>query len=296
MRGDRLTGVSGRGGLYSAEPRPQPSEQMVPTAVAQLWKSQAFRAAALFGGLVLALWAIWEAAVRLHVVSQLVPAPSEVAASAVELLKNPFYDLGVNDAGIGLHLLSSLRRVMVGFALAVACAVPAGFWIGMSPVIAKAVDPFVQVLRPVSPLAWLPIGLAVLKDADRTAIFVIFISSVWPVLLNTIFGVRNIPSIYLDVSRTLEAGRWTTIRKVIWPAALPSILTGMRVSMGIAWLVIIAAEMMIGGRGIGYFIWNEWNNLNLANMFVCILLIGSVGMVLDRLFAYLERRVRYERS
>lgn len=296
MPGDHFVRVSGRAGLYSAETQSGPEEKEVPNTRALWWKGQSLRALMLFLTLWFILLGTWETAVRFHVVSQLVPSPGEVAASAYELLKSPFYDMGINDAGIGLHLLSSLRRVMMGFVPAVACAVPLGFLIGMSPVVSRAIDPFVQVLRPVSPLAWLPIGLAVLKNSNLAAIFVIFISSFWPVLLNTIFGVRNIPRIYLDVARTLEAGRWTTVRKVILPAALPSIVTGMRISMGIAWLVIVAAEMMVGGRGIGYFIWNEWNNLDVANIIVSILLIGIIGIALDRLFAYLERRVGYERS
>ncbi|EGL84040.1 nitrate ABC transporter, inner membrane subunit [Caldalkalibacillus thermarum TA2.A1] len=195
--------------------------------------------------------------------------------------------------GLGWQLLASLERVLLGFFLASLVAVPLGFMIGLSPVLARAVDPFIQVLKPVSPLAWLPIGLALLQDSERTAIFIIFISSLWPLLINTIFGVRQIPEIYLQVARLLEVSSLRLVRHILWPAALPQIVNGLRVSLGIAWMVIIAAEMLIGGRGIGYFVWNEWNNLNVANIMVAILFIGLIGIALDRLLAWVERRVRY---
>jgi nitrate/nitrite transport system permease protein len=236
---------------------------------------------------------IWEALVRMHLLLPIMPAPTKVIATGVAMLGNPFYEAGTNDVGIGWQLLASLRRVAIGFLLAAVVAVPLGFIIGMSEVAAKAVDPFVQVLRPVSPLAWLPIGLAALQDSERTAIFVIFISAMWPTVLNTIFGVRQVPRTYVDVARTYNASAWTIVRRVLLPGALPSILTGLRISLGIAWLVIVAAEMLIGGRGIGYFVWNEWNNLDVASIIVCICVIGLVGLGLDRLFAQLEKAVAY---
>ncbi|GAB7058092.1 MULTISPECIES: nitrate ABC transporter permease [unclassified Paenibacillus] len=238
--------------------------------------------------------AIWELAVSLSLLSPLIPAPSLIVSQGFELIRDPFYSNGVNDAGIGIHLLASIQRVLTGFLLAAAIAVPLGFMIGMSAVLSKAIDPFIQVMRPVSPLAWLPIGLALFQSSQSTAIFVIFISSIWPILLNAIFGVRNIPRTYLNVARTLEANRWMVVSKVYLPATLPQIVTGLRISLGVAWLVIIAAEMLIGGRGIGYFVWNEWNNLNIANIIVCIVLIGLVGIVLDRLLSMVEKRVKYE--
>jgi nitrate/nitrite transport system permease protein len=238
--------------------------------------------------------AVWEFLVYIGATSPMVPPPSMVAAEAVQILSDPFYVVGINDVGIGLQLLTSLGRVMLGFSLAVLVAVPIGFLIGMSPVASKAFNPIIEVLRPVSPLAWLPIGLAVLQDSNSTAIFVIFISSIWPTLINTIFGVKNVPQIYKDVSRTFEADKSIVIRKVLLPATLPSIFTGMKISLGIAWLVIIAAEMLVGGTGIGYFLWNEWNNLNTSAIIVCILLIGAVGISLDRLFTMLERRFKYD--
>lgn len=248
----------------------------------------------LFVGLLATCVGAWEYVVAAKLLLPIVPAPSKVLAHGYEILSRAFDAHSVNDMGIGWQLLHSMRRVLTGFALASAVAVPLGFVIGMSPVAARAIDPFVQVLRPVSPLAWLPIGLAVLRDSERTALFVIFISSIWPTLLNTIFAVRNVPRVYLDVAATLQANRATVVIKILLPAALPGILTGLRISLGIAWLVIIAAEMLIGGKGIGYFVWNEWNNLDVANIVVAILLVGLIGLGLDRLFGALERKVRYE--
>jgi nitrate/nitrite transport system permease protein len=251
------------------------------------------RAAALALVLLAVGLAVWELLVRAQLLLPIMPAPSKVLARALAMLSDPFYVAGTNDVGIGWQLLSSLRRVATGFALAALVAVPLGFVIGMSAVAAKAVDPFVQVLRPVSPLAWLPMGLAVLQDSERTAVFVIFISAMWPIVLNTIFGVRRVPRTYVDIARIYNASAWTIIRRVLLPGALPSILTGLRISLGIAWLVIVAAEMLIGGRGIGYFVWNEWNNLDIASIIVCIGVIGAVGLGLDRLFGLLERAVAY---
>jgi nitrate/nitrite transport system permease protein len=248
----------------------------------------------LFAVLLAAFLAVWEAAVRVGLTSSLMPPPSLVFTELVAALSNPFYIASANDAGIGIQLGTSLLRVLIGFGLAMVVALPLGVFLGTSPNLSKAVDPFVQVLRPVSPLAWLPIGLALLRDSQQTAIFVIFISAIWPMLLNTIAATNSVPKTYLEVARTLKASRWTTMRRIIIPAALPNILTGLRVSMGVAWLVIIAAEMLIGGRGIGYFIWNQWNNLDIANIIVAILLVGLVGIMLDRAFALLERRFAYE--
>ncbi len=248
----------------------------------------------IFLGILIGVGLAWELAVKVMMMSPLIPAPSLILANGFELIRNPFYIKGMNDVGIGMHLLSSIGRVMIGFLMAAVVAVPLGFLIGMSEVLSKAIDPFIQVLRPVSPLAWLPIGLALFQDAENTAVFVIFISSVWPILLNAIFGVRNIPMTYLNVARTLEASRWMIVSKVYLPATFPQIVTGLRISLGVAWVVIIAAEMLVGGRGIGYLVWNEWNNLNIANIIVCIVLIGLVGIVLDRLLSLVEKRVKYE--
>lgn len=221
------------------------------------------------------------------------PQPLEVAKASWGHLSDPFYDRGPNDKGIGIQLAHSLARVAAGFLLAMAVAIPLGFLIGMSPLMRKAFDPFVQVLKPISPLAWMPLALYTLKDSDVSGIFVIFICSVWPMLINTAFGVSAVKREWLNVASTLEVNPIRKAFRVILPAAAPTILTGMRISMGIAWLVIVAAEMLVGGTGIGYFVWNEWNNLSLSNVIFAIVVIGVVGMFLDLMFAQLQKAVTY---
>jgi len=221
------------------------------------------------------------------------PGPLDIATKLVQHLSKPFYDNGPNDKGLGLQLLYSLGRVGLGYFLAVLVAVPVGFVIGMSPLLYKAFDPFIQILKPVSPLAWMPLALYTIKDSSTSAIFVIFICSLWPMLINTAFGVASVRKEWLNVARTLEVGNFRQALTVILPAAAPTILTGMRISIGIAWLVIVAAEMLVGGTGIGYFVWNEWNNLSISNVIVAIILIGVVGMVLDQTLARVQRRVTF---
>ncbi|MBT2333686.1 nitrate ABC transporter permease [Variovorax paradoxus] len=221
------------------------------------------------------------------------PSPAEMGRAAWRHLSDPFYDNGPNDKGIAIQLAHSLGRVALGFLLACGVAVPLGFVIGMSPLLHKAFDPFIQVLKPISPLAWMPLALYTIKDSSVSGIFVIFICSVWPMLLNTAFGVASVKREWLNVASTLEVKPLRRALRVILPAAAPTILTGMRISMSIAWLVIVAAEMLVGGTGIGYFVWNEWNNLSLTNVIFAILVIGVVGMLLDQAFAGLQRRVTY---
>jgi len=223
-----------------------------------------------------------------------VPPPSQVIEKAVKELSNPFYDNGPNDKGIGIQLAYSLYRVLSGYFLAALIAIPIGFLIGMSPIAYKALDPFIQVLRPISPLAWMPLALFVIKDSQASAIFVIFICSIWPMLINTAFGVANVRKDWINVAKTHELGQLKTAFLVILPAAAPTILTGMRISIGIAWLVIVAAEMLVGGTGIGYYVWNEWNNLDLTSVIFSILMIGVVGMLLDTVFAYIQRAVQFQ--
>jgi len=184
-------------------------------------------------------------------------------------------------------------RVAAGYGLAVLVAIPLGFLIGMSPLMNRALDPFIQIMKPVSPLAWMPLALYTIKDSGLSAIFVIFICSLWPMLVNTAFGVSGVRKEWLNVARTLEVGPWRRAFTVILPAAAPTIFTGMRISIGIAWLVIVAAEMLVGGTGIGYFVWNEWNNLSITNVIIAILLIGVVGMLLDQLLARAARAVTF---
>src|ERR1700745_2742222 len=217
------------------------------------------------------------------------PGPLDVGAKLWEHLKRPCYDNGPNDKGLGIQLGYSVARVGLGYLLAVVVAIPLGFLIGMSPLINKALDPFIQILKPISPLAWMPLALYTIKDSGLSAIFVIFICSVWPMLLNTAFGVAAVRKEWINVARTLEVGALRRAFTVILPAAAPTMLTGMRISVGIAWLVIVAAEMLVGGTGIGYFVWNEWNNLSITNVIIAIFLIGLVGMLLDQILARFTR-------
>ena len=222
-----------------------------------------------------------------------VPPPSQVLEKAWEQLSNPFYDAGPNDKGIGIQIGYSIYRVLAGYVLAAVIAIPLGFLIGMSPVAYKALNPFIQVLRPISPLAWMPLALFIIQDSEASAIFVIFICSIWPMLINTAFGVAGVRKDWVNVARTHELGALRTAFTVILPAAAPTIVTGMRISIGIAWLVIVAAEMLVGGTGIGYYVWNEWNNLDLTSVIFSILMIGVVGMALDAMFGVLQRFVVY---
>lgn len=223
-----------------------------------------------------------------------VPPPSSVFRHAVSELSNPFYDNGPNDKGIGIQLAYSIYRVLTGYFFAALVAIPIGFVIGMSPLMYRAFNPFIQILRPISPLAWMPLALFIIKDSETSAIFVIFICSIWPMLINTAFGVAGVRQDWINVARTHELSPWRTAFTVILPAAAPTILTGMRISIGIAWLVIVAAEMLVGGTGIGYYVWNEWNNLDLNSVIFSILMIGLVGMLLDLGLNGATRLVQYK--
>ncbi len=255
-----------------------------------MW-SLSLRAAILSVLLLAVLLGAWELAVQAP--GARVPGPSKLFAHAVQELSHPFYDAGPNDKGIGIQLAYSIGRVLVGYSLAALLAIPIGFVIGMSPMWQRALDPYIQVLKPISPLAWMPLALYVIKDSGASSIFVIFICSVWPMLINTAFGVASVRRDYINVARTHELSRFETATQVILPAAAPTILTGMRISIGISWLVIVAAEMLVGGTGIGYYVWNEWNNLNLASVIFSILMIGVIGMLLDLLLARAQRLVQY---
>ena len=222
-----------------------------------------------------------------------IPGPLEVGRAILHVLADPFYIHGRNDMGLGIQLGYSIGRVAIGYALALVVAIPFGFLIGMSPLMGRALNPFIQVLKPISPLAWMPLALYTIKDSAVSSIFVIFICAVWPMLLNTAFGVGSVRKEWLNVARTLEVGTLRRAFTVILPAAAPTILTGMRISIGIAWLVIVAAEMLVGGTGIGYFVWNEWNNLSITNVIVSILAIGVVGMLLDQGLALAQRWVTF---
>lgn len=223
-----------------------------------------------------------------------VPGPIEVFKLAVKELSDPFYDNGPNDKGIGTQLFFSILRVMAGYFLSVIIALPIGFLIGMSPVFYKALQPYIQILKPISPLAWMPLALFVIKDSILSSVFVIFICSIWPMLINTAFGVMSVKKDFLNVGKTLEMSNLKMAFTIILPAALPTIFTGLRISMGISWLVIVAAEMLVGGTGIGYYVWNEWNNLDLASVVFSILMIGIVGMILDAMISQISKYFNYQ--
>ena len=213
--------------------------------------------------------------------SDLIPTPYQALIANLDYILHPFYQRGPGDLGIGWLLLASLRRVLVGFFLGAAVAIPVGFLIGMSKPAMMALNPLIQIFKPVSPLAWLPIALSIFNLAEPSAIFVIFITSLWPTIINTALGVASVSKDYLDVARVLEMQRWRRITKIIWPASLPYIFTGLRISLGIAWLVIVAVEMLTGGVGIGFFVWDEWSRLNLSSVFLAVFVIGLTGLLLD---------------
>ena len=209
------------------------------------------------------------------------PSPLETFDSARALFADPFYRKGPNDQGIGWNILASLGRVAIGFGLAALVGIPLGFLIGRFGFLNRMVSPLISLLRPVSPLAWLPIGLLVFKSANPAAIWTIFICSIWPMVVNTAIGVQRVPQDYLNVARVLNLSEWKVITRILFPAVLPYLLTGVRLSVGTAWLVIVAAEMLTGGVGIGFWVWDEWNNLNVQHILIAIFVIGIVGLVLE---------------
>ena len=238
--------------------------------------------------MVLALWSF----VQTKIAPEL-PTPSQTWEHAKEVLAHPFYSNGPNDLGIGWQLLYSLGRVGAGFGLAALVGIPLGFLMGMSVNIQRAITPLVQILRPVSPLAWLPIGLLVFKAVNPSAIFVIFITCIWPMILNTATGVKAIPQDYLNVASVLKLSKLELARRILFPATLPYVVTGMRLSLGVAWMVIVAAEMLTGGIGIGFWLWDEWNNLSVPSIIVAIAIIGITGIVLDGIMGLVQMRLDY---
>jgi nitrate/nitrite transport system permease protein len=210
-----------------------------------------------------------------------------------DLISNPFYDNGPNDKGVGIQVLFSLGRVFSGWMLGSLIAIPVGISMGANKRIMQALNPVVQVLRPVSPLAWYPIGLAAYHSAANAVVFAIIITSLWPTLINTMFGVSSLPKDYRNVARVFRFSSWKYLTKVLLPYSLPHILTGLRLSLGIAWMVIVAGEMLAGGTGIGFFVWDSWNALSLPRVISAILIIGIIGLVLDRGLDSLIRRVSY---
>jgi len=240
-----------------------------------------------FGGLLLVWWLVATLGTKL------LPTPLEALMANIDAILTPFHRRGPGDLGIGWLLLSSLRRVFLGFLLGSIVAIPVGFLIGSSRRAMLAINPIVQILRPVSPVAWLPVALATFNLANPSAIFVIFITSLWPTIVNTALGVSSVPQDYLEVAKMLEMSPWRRMTAVVWPASLPYIFTGLRISLGIAWLVIVAVEMLTGGVGIGFFVWDEWSRLNLNSVFLAIGAIGGTGLVLDWLLGQLQQAITH---
>lgn len=222
------------------------------------------------------------------------PGPQQTWTAAVALFSDPFYNHGPNDQGIGWNILHSLERVGMGFGLAALIGIPLGFLIGRFAFFNGMTAPIISLLRPVSPLAWLPIGLLVFKEAQPAAVWVIFISSIWPMIINTAVGVTKVPQDYMNVARVLNLSEWKIFTKILFPAVLPYTLTGVRLGLGVAWLVIVAAEMLTGGVGIGFWVWDEWNNLNVAHIIIAIFVVGIVGLLLEQTLLLLARRFNYE--
>jgi len=222
------------------------------------------------------------------------PTPAATFDAAVKLFSDPFYSNGPNDQGIGWNILNSLGRVGMGFGLAAVVGIPLGFIIGRFEFANRMVSPLIALLKPVSPLAWLPIGLLVFKSANPAAIWTIFICSIWPMVVNTAVGVQRVPEDYLNVARVLKLSEWKVITRILLPAVLPYVLTGVRLSVGTAWLVIVAAEMLTGGVGIGFWVWDEWNNLNVAHIIIAIFVIGTVGLLLEWALMSLAKHFTFE--
>lgn len=238
-------------------------------------------------GLLLLLWTI------IAQTSPNLPTPAKTWDSAVELFSDPFYDRGPNDKGIGWNILNSLQRVGLGFGMAALVGIPLGFMIGRFAFLNRMTSPVISLLRPVSPLAWLPIGLLVFKEAQPAAIWVIFISSIWPMIINTAVGVTKVPQDYMNVARVLNLSEWKIFTRILFPAVLPYMMTGVRLSIGVAWLVIVAAEMLTGGVGIGFWVWDEWNNLNVEHIIIAIFIVGLIGLLLEQALLMVAKRFEY---
>jgi nitrate/nitrite transport system permease protein len=226
--------------------------------------------------------------------SQGLPGPISTFKAAMILFSDPFYINNPNDVGIGWNILNSLQRVATGFGLAALVGIPMGFIIGRYEFMSRMTAPIISLLKPVSPLAWLPIGLLVFKAANPAAIWVIFISAIWPMIINTAVGVSKVPQDYMNVAKVLNLSEWKVVTKILFPYVLPYMMTGVRLSIGVAWLVIVAAEMLTGGVGIGFWVWDEWNNLNVEHIIIAIVIVGVVGLLLEQGLTLLAKRFSYE--
>jgi nitrate/nitrite transport system permease protein len=223
-----------------------------------------------------------------------IPTPLDTAQQAIAIFSDPFYRKGPNDQGVGWNVLASLQRVALGFGLAALVGIPAGFVIGRFAFMSRMFNPLISLMRPVSPLAWLPIGLLVFKGAHPAAIWTIFICSIWPMIINTAVGVQRVPQDYMNVARVLNLSEWKIVTQILFPSVLPYMLTGVRLAVGTAWLVIVAAEMLTGGVGIGFWVWDEWNNLNVKNIIIAIFVIGIVGLLLEYALVKIASAFTYE--
>ncbi len=240
-------------------------------------------------GILLGIWQLISVITKAEI-----PSPAATWVVFKDLMAEPFYDRGPNDKGIGNQLLSSLGRVFTGFALGSIVAIPMGLLMGSTKIGMKLLNPIVQILRPVSPLAWFPLGLLAFKAAAGATIFIIAITSLWPTVINTAFGVSSIPQDHKNVGKAFGFSKWKYLRKIMLPYSMPHIITGLRLSIGIAWVVIVAGEMLSGGVGIGFFVWDSWNGLSLEKILVAILIIGTVGLLLDKVFNVLQKYFSYE--
>lgn len=265
---------------------PQPA--LLPRAIAWIKDAIKWAVPPIIGlALLVGIWAI------LSMKQQNLPTPLATWHAAVELFSDPFYDNGPNDQGIGWNILKSLGRVGMGFGGAALIGIPLGFMIGRFDFLARMTAPVISLLRPVSPLAWLPIGLLVFQKAEPASIYVIFVSSIWPMIMNTALGVRQVPQDYLNVARVLKLSEWKVLTRILFPAVLPYMITGIRLSIGVAWLVIVAAEMLTGGVGLGFWVWDEWNNLNVEHIIIAIFVVGVVGLMLEQGLVWLGSRFEY---
>ena len=276
--------------LPSAAPPLAAPEAVAPRKPAFDWRELAAKVLPpIFGiAILIGIWGL------LTMKSTTFPTPAATFTEAVKVFADPFYSKGPNDQGIGWNLLFSLERVAVGFGLAALVGIPMGFAIGRFEVLNRMLSPLISLLRPVSPLAWLPIGLLVFKAANPAAIWTLFICSIWPMIINTAVGVQRVPADYLNVARVLNLSEWKVVTKILFPAVLPYMLTGVRLSVGTAWLVIVAAEMLTGGVGIGFWVWDEWNNLNVKHILIAILVIGVVGLLLEMLLVNIAKRFSFD--
>jgi nitrate/nitrite transport system permease protein len=219
------------------------------------------------------------------------PPPSRVVADTWELIVDPFFDRGGVDKGLFWHIYASVKRVALGYLLASIAGIALGVLIGSSKLATRALDPIFQVLRTIPPLAWLPLSLAAFRDAQPSAIFVIFITAIWPIIINTAVGIRNIPQDYQNVAKVLRLNRGEYFVHIMLPAAAPFIFTGLRIGVGLSWLAIVAGEMLIGGVGIGFFIWDSWNSSRISDIILALIYVGVIGLLLDRTIAVLGRIV-----